>query len=65
MGIIYFDSAATSVPLDCAVSAAVDAMAVIGNPSSVHKAGLNAKKIIDTARKSVANSLYCKPEEII
>ena len=65
MGIIYFDSAATSVPLDCAVSAAVDAMAVIGNPSSVHKAGLNAKKIIDTARKSVASSLYCKPEEII
>lgn len=65
MGIIYFDSAATAVPLQCAVDTATSAMSVYGNPSSVHSAGLAAKKIIDNARKSVANSLYCKPEEII
>lgn len=62
---IYFDSAATSAPLASAVNAAKAAFDVYGNPSSVHSAGLAAKKIIDSARKSVANSLYCKPEEII
>lgn len=65
MGIIYFDSAATTEPLKCAVDAATSAMSVYGNPSSTHSAGLTAKKIIDNARKSVANSLYCKTEEII
>ncbi len=65
MDFLYFDSAATSVPLDCAVNAAAETMSVVGNPSSVHKAGINAKRIIDNARKSVANSLFCRPEEII
>lgn len=65
MDFIYFDSAATAVPLKTATDAAISAMSVVGNPSSVHKAGLSAKKIIDNARKSVANALYCKPEEII
>ncbi len=65
MSVIYFDSAATAVPLECAVEAAKSAMSVYGNPSSLHSAGLSAKKIIDSARKSVANSLYCKPDEII
>ncbi|MBR4937955.1 MAG: cysteine desulfurase, partial [Kiritimatiellae bacterium] len=33
--------------------------------SSLHSAGINAKKMLDIARKAVANSLYCKPDEII
>ena len=65
MGIIYFDSAATSIPLDCAIEKAKEVLMVYGNPSSLHTAGITAKKIIDTARKSVANALYCKPEEVI
>ncbi|MBQ4316869.1 MAG: cysteine desulfurase [Clostridia bacterium] len=65
MGIIYFDSAATAIPLDCAIDTAKEVMSVYGNPSSLHTAGITAKKIIDTARKSVANALYCKPEEVI
>ncbi len=65
MAIIYFDSAATAVPLDSAIDAAKSAISVYGNPASIHSQGLAAKKIIDDARKSVANALYCKPEEII
>ncbi len=65
MEIVYFDSAATSIPLDCAVKAASDALSVYGNPSSVHTAGLNARRILENSRKTVANALYCKPEEII
>ncbi len=62
---IYFDHAATTCLLDSARRAAEEAFEVYGNPSSVHSFGLAAKKIIDSARKTVASSLYCKPEEII
>lgn len=65
MDTVYFDSAATSVPLGCAVKAANEAIAVYGNPSSVHTAGLNARKITENSRKTVASALYCRPEEII
>lgn len=63
--IIYFDNAATTNPLPAAVKSASDALCVYGNPSSVHTAGISAKKIIDSARKTIAASLFCKPEEII
>ncbi len=65
MDMIYFDSAATTVLSQSAVDAANEAMKIFGNPSSLHSAGIQAKKIIDTARKQVATALYCKPEEII
>ncbi len=35
------------------------------NPNSVHKLGLEAKKIIDDATVSIASSLHVLPEEII
>ncbi len=62
---LYFDHAATTVVLEGARKAAIDAFEVYGNPSSVHSMGIAAKKIIDSARKTVASSLFCKPEEII
>lgn len=62
---IYFDSAATTIPSVDAISAAENAFKIYGNPSSVHSAGINAKKLIDDARKSVAMALSCKPDEII
>ncbi len=63
--IIYFDSAATTVPLDTAKAAAINAINEYGNPSSLHTAGIRAKRLIDEARKAIASSLFCKPEEII
>ena len=63
--IIYFDSAATTCPLESARSAAINAINEYGNPSSIHTAGINAKRLIDDARKAIAASLFCKPEEII
>ena len=35
------------------------------NPNSVHKLGLEAKNIIDTATKNIADNLHVLPEEII
>ncbi len=65
MNMIYFDSAATTIPCENAAEAIKNTFESFGNPSSIHSAGLNAKKIIDSARKSVAFSLSCKPDEII
>ena len=65
MSIVYFDSAATTAPLESAKNAAIAAINEYGNPSSLHTAGIKAKRIIDSARKSVADSLYCKPDEVI
>ncbi len=62
---IYFDSAATTAPSEQALLAAENAFKIYGNPSSVHSAGLEGKKLIDQARKSLSRALYCKPEEII
>ncbi len=61
---IYFDSAATTKPSDSAVSAAKNALEYYGNPSSLHRAGRDARNLIENARKSVAKALFCKPEEI-
>lgn len=62
---VYFDSAATSIPFECAINAAKDILNIYGNPSSVHTAGITAKKVLENARKDVAKALYAKPEEIV
>ncbi|MCQ2468316.1 MAG: cysteine desulfurase [Ruminococcus sp.] len=55
---IYLDNAATTKPCTEAVDAAVEAMTVnFGNPSSLHRAGLNAQLAVDEARKLIADSI--------
>jgi cysteine desulfurase len=36
-----------------------------GNPSSLHRIGMEAEQIVKQARKDIASSLKCKPNEII
>ena len=52
---LYFDHAATTVVLDSARKAAIDAFDAYGNPSSVHSMGIAAKKIIDNYLDSLKN----------
>jgi len=55
---IYLDNAATTKPCDEAVRAAVAAMTDnFGNPSSLHRAGLDAQLAMDGARKIIADSI--------
>lgn len=55
---IYLDNAATTKPCDEAVRAAVTAMTDnFGNPSSLHRAGLDAQLAMDGARKLIADSI--------
>ena len=55
---IYLDNAATTKPCEEAVKAAVTAMTEkYGNPSSLHRAGLDAQLAMDSARKTIADSI--------
>lgn len=53
---IYLDNSATTSLCDEAKTAMLAAMDNFANPSSLHKAGQDAQKIITGARKSLANA---------
>jgi cysteine desulfurase len=54
---IYFDNSATTQLSAAAREAMTGAMDLYANPSSLHAEGLKARKIIDSARASVAEAL--------
>ena len=62
---IYLDHAATT-PMSAEVLAAyVSALSVVGNPSSIHSQGQNAKRMLEEAREQVAASLGADAVEVI
>ncbi|MBR1591687.1 MAG: cysteine desulfurase [Ruminococcus sp.] len=63
---IYLDNAATTKPCSEAVNAALKAMTEnYGNPSSLHRAGLDAQLMLDGARKTIASSIGTESSNII
>lgn len=59
----YLDNAATTKPCEDAVNACLAALTEnYGNPSSLHKIGLNAELAVTDARKALAAALVCQPE---
>lgn len=55
---IYLDNAATSKPCEGAVRAAVKCMEeCFGNPSSLHKMGIKAEKVVSSAKKTILDRL--------
>lgn len=62
----YLDNAATTKTLPQAAEAAIEAMTEsYGNPSSLHRLGLEAAKGLKEAREKIAETMGCFPEEII
>ncbi len=62
---IYLDHNATT-PLDPAVErAVVEALAVAGNPSSIHQEGREARERVERARRQVAGLIGGAAEEIV
>ncbi len=62
---VYLDNAATTKPCAEAVAAAVEAMTEkYGNPSSLHRAGLNAQLLVDDARKAIALAIGAESDSI-
>ena len=59
---IYLDNAATTKPCREAVKAITDCLTEnYGNPSSLHRAGLQAQLAVDNVRKIIAKSIAADP----
>lgn len=63
--IAYLDYNATAPIRETAAAAALEAMRIGGNPSSVHRLGRLARRAIDAARRAVAGLVQAKPEEVV
>ncbi len=62
---VYLDHNATTPLRPEARAAMLQAMDVVGNPSSVHAEGRAAKMLIERARAQVAELVGCKPTQVI
>src|SRR5690625_338791 len=63
---IYVDHAA-STPIDeRVITTMIEAMKnQYGNPSSIHSFGRDARKLLDEARQTLAQTIEAKPNEIV
>ncbi len=62
---IYLDNAATTKPCKAAIEAAIDAAENFGNPSSLHKIGLDAEKLVKNSRKVIADMIGAPADNIV
>ena len=62
---IYLDHAATTPMNPQAIEAMSNALAIIGNPSSLHADGRAVRKYVEDARDQLAKNIECAPSEII
>ncbi|ARJ04863.1 cysteine desulfurase [Cnuibacter physcomitrellae] len=61
---IYLDHAATTPLVPEAREAIVAALDLVGNPSSIHSQGQDARRVLEEAREAVAASLDADPVEV-
>lgn len=62
---VYLDNSATTKVCAAACEATVEAMkTVYGNPSSLHRLGFEAEKLVTQSRKQIAGALSCHPDEL-
>jgi cysteine desulfurase len=62
---VYFDHAATTPMLPEALSAYVDAAGSVGNASSLHASGRDARRRVEEARERIAAAVGARPSEVI
>ena len=62
---VYLDHAATTRIFDVAVKATTDALAIVGNPSSLHTEGRSTRKDVEDARDLIAKAVGCLASEVI
>jgi cysteine desulfurase len=64
-GPVYLDHAATTPMHPAAIEAMTAALATVGNASSLHTAGRDARRRMEEARESIAACLGARPSEVI
>ncbi len=62
---VYLDHAATTPVLPAAAQALADALAHVGNPSSLHASGRAARRTVEESRERLAASLGARPSEVV
>lgn len=63
---IYFDNSATTRPYDEVAAAVYDTMKNnYGNPSSLHKLGIEAERAVKQAKERIADAIKASPAEIL
>lgn len=62
---IYFDHAATTAISEQSLSVVSEAMATLGNPSSLHFDGRKVRDLVEDAREKIASLTGALPSEII
>lgn len=61
---IYFDNAATTAPCKAAYDGVMNGLKNFGNPSSLHRLGLEAEKLVSDSREAIADVIGADPMEI-
>jgi cysteine desulfurase len=60
---VYLDHAATTPMLPVAVEALTAHLRDVGNPSSLHASGRQARRVVEESRETIAQALNCRPGE--
>jgi cysteine desulfurase len=61
----YLDHAATTPMLPEAAEAMAARLGMVGNPSSLHASGRAARRVVEEARESLAQSVGARPSEVV
>ncbi|RLV51086.1 cysteine desulfurase [Nocardioides mangrovicus] len=61
----YLDHAATTPVLPEAVAAMTDQLLRVGNASSLHASGRDARRVVEEARETIAAAVGCRPGEVV
>jgi cysteine desulfurase len=62
---VYLDHAATTPMLPAALAAMTERLAVVGNPSSLHRTGREARRVVEESREKIARCLGARPSEVV
>jgi cysteine desulfurase len=62
---VYLDHAATTPIYPEAAAAMTEQLSRVGNPSSLHASGRDARRIVEESRETIARALNCRPGEVV
>ncbi|WP_205474883.1 cysteine desulfurase family protein [Nocardioides sp. SYSU D00038] len=62
---VYLDHAATTPMVPAAVEAMTRHLRDVGNASSLHASGRQARRVVEESRETIASVLGCRPGEVV
>ena len=62
---VYLDHAATTPILPEAAAAMTEQLTRVGNASSLHGSGRDARRVVEESRETIARALGCRPVEVV